>query len=196
MSSPDSQRIALFGGTFDPVHAGHLDLVALARRRCGLDRVSFIPCARSPFKAGAPVASSEQRLAMLALAIADRGWEDWADVSRYEIDRPPPSYSWKTAQHFREKQPGSRLCWILGGDQWQQIDQWAEPKKLRASLTFIVVTRRGSTVAPRPGWEAEFLEFEHPASATAIRAGRAAPGWLSPGVERYCREQGLYGLGN
>lgn len=192
---PPDPHLALFGGTFDPVHAGHLDLVALARKSCRLDRVCFIPCARSPFKAGAPLASPAQRLAMLALAIADRGWEDWAGVSRYEIDRPPPSYSWETAEHFRETHPESRLSWILGADQWRQIDRWAEPEKLRASLAFIVVTRRGSTAAPRPGWRAEFLEFEHPASATAIRAGRAAPGWLSPGVARYCREQGLYGLG-
>lgn len=186
------QRIALFGGTFDPVHNGHLDLVALAKTTCQLDKVVFIPCARSPFKDNATAAEPEDRFAMLELAIAEKGWDDWASVSRFEIDREPPSYSWRTAEHFRETYPGAKLHWIVGGDQWEQIDRWAESEKLRDWLDFIVVTRSGSDTHPRPGWRATFLEFEHPSSATAIREGHAAPGWLPASVTDFIRKHGLY----
>lgn len=192
---PRPLRIALFGGTFDPVHNGHLDLVALARSACSLDRAIFVPCARSPFKNVEPVASADDRCAMLDLAIEERQWSDWASVSRFEIDRPPPSYSWQTAAHFRETlPPGTRLHWIVGADQWEQIDRWAEPEKLRTWLDFIVVTRCGSHVRPRENWRAVFLEFEHPASATAIRSGTGEPDWWPQPVARYARQHGLYRL--
>ncbi|MCB1079924.1 MAG: adenylyltransferase/cytidyltransferase family protein, partial [Verrucomicrobiae bacterium] len=71
-SSP--KRLALFGGTFDPIHNGHLDLALLARNECGLDELLFLPCARSPLKSSAPVASDEQRCQMVSLALAERGW--------------------------------------------------------------------------------------------------------------------------
>ncbi len=189
-----SETIALFGGTFDPVHRGHLDLVALARRTVGLDRVVFIPCARSPFKSDTPVAAGEQRCEMLRLALAENDWADWAEVSRFEIDRDPPSWSWRSAAHFRDAFPGAELCWILGADQWQRIECWAEPEKLRAWLRFLVVTRRGGKAHPRPGWRADFLEFEHPASSTAIREGHGEPSWLPNSVRRYGEEHGLYGI--
>lgn len=189
-----AESIALFGGTFDPVHQGHLELVSFAREQCALARVIFVPCARSPFKDHDTVADSEQRCEMLQLAIAERGWDDWASVSRFEIDREPPSYSWQTAEHFRKTLPeDTQLRWIVGGDQWEQLDHWAEPEKLRDWLNFIVVTRRGSEVQPRPDWRATFLEFDHPASATAIRAGKGDPDWLPISIAAYCQKSGLYG---
>ena len=189
-SSP--KRLALFGGTFDPIHNGHLDLALLARNECGLDELLFLPCARSPLKSSAPVASDEQRCQMVSLALAERGWENWASLSRFEIDRPPPSYSWRTADHFRQIDPKSTLYWIVGGDQWEQIERWAEPERLRRTLRFIVVTRRGSRAHPRPGWEATFLEFEHPASATAIREGCGKLDWLPQPVSKFIEAEKLY----
>ncbi len=190
--APGTQRLALFGGTFDPVHNGHLDLVEKAREHCRLDRVIFVPCARSPFKDSETHATSEQRFSMLELALAERGWSDWASVSRFEIDRDPPSYSWQTAKHFRDTEPDSRLNWIVGADQWEQLDRWAESEKLRQWLDFIVVTRNGSEAHPRPDWRATFLEFEHPASATAIREGRGESGWLPASVADFIQENSLY----
>lgn len=185
-------KIALFGGTFDPVHRGHLELAALARETCGIDQVIFVPCARSPFKDHPTEANPKQRVEMLHLALDSIEAKDWAEVSRFEIDRSPPSYSWETVSHYRERYPQARLHWILGADQWEQIDRWAEPEKLRNWLHFIVVTRQGSTVPPRAGWRATFLPFEHPASATALREGRGDPAWLPRSVAAYCRAEGLY----
>jgi len=185
-------KLALFGGTFDPIHNGHLDLVDKARDACDLDRVVFVPCARSPFKDDHTHASSGQRCEMLWLSIAEREWSDWAEVSHFEIDREPPSYSWQTAEHFRQAFPNAELFWICGADQWEQIEKWAEPEKLRDLLHLIVVTRAGSTVESKPGWRADFLSFNHPASATAIRAGQGEPSWLPKSVRAFCKREGLY----
>lgn len=190
----DPQRLALFGGTFDPVHLGHLDLVAKAREEAELDRVVLIPCARSPFKAEGPQASPEARVEMLQLALDEREWGPWAEVSRFEIERPPPSYSWQTTAHFRETEPeNTELFWILGADQWASLEDWAESDKLRRWLHFLVVARKGSEISERPGWRSTILEFDHPASATAIREGHGDSAWLPASVRKYLGERQLYG---
>ena len=149
-----------------------------------------MPCAVSPFKSGT-VASGPQRLGMLEVAIRETGL-DWATVSDFELHRPAPSYSWETAAHFSATQPGVAWHWILGTDQWGQIDRWAEPEKLRTLLHFIVFTRAGAVVRDRPGWSYTPIEFEHPASSTAIRRDvKACLDWLTPGVAELAR--GIYG---
>lgn len=186
-TGPGDSRLAIFGGSFDPVHRGHLAMAAAARERLALDGVIFMPCAVSPFKSGT-VASGPQRLAMLEAAISDAEM-DWATVSDFELNRPAPSYSWETAAHFSGKQPGDHWYWILGTDQWEQIDRWAEPEMLRSFLHFIVFTRAGTYVRDRPGWRYTPVEFEHPASSTAIRRDAGAcRDWLTPGVDEMARE--------
>ena len=88
---------------------------------------------------------------------------------------------------------GANTLWILGTDQWEQIDRWAEPEILRELLHFLVFTREGEPVRDRPGWRHTPIPFAHPASSTAIRADLTGHrDWLTPGVFHYCREQGLY----
>lgn len=187
---PDESRIAIFGGSFDPVHRGHLAMAAAARERLTLDEVVFMPCAVSPFKNGT-VASGPQRLGMLEAAIRDEQLA-WAAVSDFELNRPAPSYSWETARHFTATQPGVSWHWILGTDQWEQIHRWAEPEMLRSMLHFIVFSRVGTMVRDRPGWTYTPIEFEHPASSTAIRRDFAGHrDWLTPGVAKLA--QGIYG---
>lgn len=129
---------------------------------------------------------------MLAIALEETDAE-WAELSPYEIARPEPSYSWQTATHYAEKMPDIDWHWIVGTDQWQQIDQWAEPEKLRELLHFIVVTRDGSGVIERDGWRHTEVEFSHPASSTKIRADlHNRREWLTPGVFEYCEKNGLY----
>lgn len=174
-----SPTIALFGGTFDPVHDGHLAIAAEARRAAGLDRVIFLPARQSPHKTDRrTLASDDERLRMLQLATA--GFP-WAEVSDWELHQPPPSYSWKTALHFRAIYPDARLFWLLGADQWEVIADWARPEILRENLDFLVFPRPPlPDPAPRSGWRAHFLETVHPASATRIRA-EIAQGDPSPG---------------
>ena len=175
-------KTCLFGGSFDPVHAGHLAIAAAALEACGLDCVVFLPAACSPFKeAGAAYFSPEQRLDMLRRAVAHL---PWAEVSDLDMRLPAPSWSWRVVQATLEERPGDSLYWLLGTDQWELLHKWARPEYLAEHLTFIVCHRDGHTPAPRPGVRSVFLRGpEHPAASSAIRAclqsGCPIPeGWL------------------
>jgi len=166
-----------------------------AREECGLDRVVFVPCRVSPFK-DRSAATAEQRLEMVEAARREAGL-GWAEVSRCEVDRPGPSHSWETAAQFAELAPEAKWHWILGVDQWDEIEFWARPERLRRMLHFIVLTRDGREVRPREGWRCTAVTFSHPASSSAIRENAVAhEDWLTPGVVDYCRRRGLYGLGD
>ncbi len=162
-----------------------------ARERLDLEGLTFVPCSVSPFKKGT-VASGYQRLHMLERALSDSGM-NWAAVSDFELKRPAPSYSWETALHFSSNDSEVEWCWILGTDQWSQIERWAEPETLCELLHFIVFSREGDEVIDRPGWRYTAVPFEHPASSTAIRsdfAGHAE--WLTEGVREFCEAEGIY----
>lgn len=182
-------KIALFGGTFDPIHNGHLALAEQARKLAQVDRVLFIPCRQSPHKDLAPIANAEQRCSMIEHALTPL---EWAELSRAEVDRSTDSYSWQTAEHFAAQFPGTKIYWILGSDQWTKIETWAEPDHLREQLAFIVATRNGDSILPRPNWDYIPLAFEHPASSTEIRSGKYDSNWLPDPVDQYIRSHRIY----
>lgn len=185
-------KLAIFGGTFDPIHRGHLSLGKAVHEKLSIDEVCYVPAFRSPHKRDM-TATPGQRLSMVRLAIGDE-LGAWAAASDFEVSRPGPSFSWQTVQYFSETRPECDLHWIVGTDQWEVIDRWAEPEVLRQGLTFVVATRNGVSVRERDGWRYRVLEFEHPASATKIRENFSAHReWLTESVARYCEEQELYG---
>ncbi|MDF1753006.1 MAG: nicotinate (nicotinamide) nucleotide adenylyltransferase [Verrucomicrobiales bacterium] len=187
------KRKAIFGGTFDPVHLGHLELVKTAKAAANLDEVLLMPCWQSPFK-GKAVASGQQRYDMLKLALENRDeLLSGMRVSDYEILRPKPSYSWQTAKHFHDAEPDTEWWWILGTDQWNQLENWAQPESLRTLLRFIVLTRDGDEIEAKEGWHHIAVPFSHPASSTGIRNDfEKYRHWLVPEVAEYCVEQSLY----
>lgn len=183
-------KTCLFGGSFDPVHAGHVAIATAAQAACGLDRVVFLPAACSPFKEeGTTLFSGKQRLEMLRTATRHL---PWAVVSDLDMRLPAPSWSWRVVETWRTERPTDELFWLLGTDQWELLHLWARPDYLAEHLTFIVY-HRGSEPSPRPGVRAHFLRGpEHPASATELRdcLRRRTPlpvGWLDPGVEALAR---------
>jgi nicotinate-nucleotide adenylyltransferase len=188
------QRVAVFGGTFDPVHNGHLHIAQIARKSLDLDLIVFVPCRQSPHKTSATEASEEDRCEMLACALADY---PWATVSRIEIEQAPPSFSWCTAEAMREIFPEAQLFWLMGSDQWKVIDQWSRPEHL-AELVEIIVFQRGKQPSVHPRFSAHFIQGAHPAAASEIRA-TAREGlrsdWLPPKVEQFILSNGLYGCG-
>lgn len=189
MSKP--LRIALFGGSFDPVHLGHVEIARAAAEALGLNLVIFIPCRQSPHKARGTAADEAERLHMLELATADLSW---AEVSDLETYLPPPSYSWITAEMMHEIFPADRLFWLMGEDQWQTLDSWARPDYL-ADLVEFIIHSRGGTPTPNPGYRAHFIQGDHPASASVIRRdapSRLRADWLHPEVARFIRSTGLY----
>lgn len=188
---PERGKVAIFGGSFDPVHRGHLGMAERVKELPEMEHIVFVPCFVSPFKKST-AATGVARASMLRLACEELGF-DWASVSEFEISRQGPSYSWETAVKFSRLRPGVEWHWIVGTDQWEQLEQWAEPEKLRELLKFVVVTRGGADVEPKQGWEHEVINFEHPASSSAIREDfDAHQEWLTPSVLRYCEEAELY----
>lgn len=185
-------RIGLFGGSFDPVHLGHLEIARRALDAMQLDEVRFLPCRRSPHKNEAPEAGDNDRLAMLEIAL--RAF-DGAVVDDFELLLPPPSYSVTVARHMRERFPESRLFWILGLDQWNALPRWQEPEALAELLEFIVFSRDGEP-EPRTGWRLHHVSGEHPASSSEIRRkvreGENSSPWLPEGVLDYIRDHQLY----
>lgn len=191
MSAP--RRIALFGGTFDPIHLGHLEIARRAKDLLELDEVRFLPCHTSPHKVGVASAPAEDRLAMVRLATREL---PWAVVDDHDLSRPPPSYSYETADEMARRFPGARLFWLMGADQWRALPRWKHPERLAELVEFIVFSRDGEP-EPHAGWTMHFLAGTHPASATTIRAALAAGKvdlpWLDPVVAAHVRQRGLYG---
>lgn len=181
-------KTCLFGGSFAPVHAGHLTIAAAAQKHCGLDEVVFLPAACSPFKLGTSTYfSDEQRLHMLHLATADL---PWASVSELDLQLPPPSWSWRIAEHWHLQHPEAELYWLMGTDQWEQLHRWARYDYLCELLHFIVYHREEAP-KPRPGVRSTFIcTGMHPASSSNIREAlkNSVPipeGWLHPAVANY-----------
>ncbi len=146
MSSPETRagvrRLGVFGGSFDPVHAGHLILAQDILERGGLDHVVFVPAARNPLKASGPLASGKDRADMLRAALC--GTERFS-VSTVDIDRPPPSYALETVAALRREWPGASLSWILGEDQLPDLHRWHRIEDLADEVEFLVLRRRGET---------------------------------------------------
>jgi len=185
-------RIAFFGGTFDPIHEGHLEVAEKAKTALQLDQVLFLPCRQSPHKKKQPQASDQQRLEMIEIATSGL---PWAEVSDYDLANPPPSYTWKTIKHFQSDLPSNaQLFLILGLDQWKSLPQWKHPERIAQMAEFIVIGRDGNPES-RSGYTAHFLPGNHPASATQIRNSLAHTqdaSWLPQLVFNYIRDHQLY----
>ncbi len=183
-------KTCLFGGSFDPVHSGHLLVAAEARRACGLDRVVFMPASRSPFKMGSVgLFGDAERVELLRLALAGL---PWAVLSELDLSMPPPSWSWRVVEVWRQAHPQDELCWLMGTDQWEQLHRWARYEFLKEHLRFVVYMREGNKPQPREGVRASFICGNHPASSSRIRelllAGHLLPeGWMPPQAEAAAR---------
>jgi nicotinate-nucleotide adenylyltransferase len=181
-------RVGVFGGTFDPVHVGHLAIANAALEDLGLDRVIFVPARRSPLKPDVPVASPADRLAMLDAAIAD---EPRFGVSRVELERDGPSYTVDTLDALHRE---GDLFLILGSDAYADFARWRDPERVRALATVVLAARPGAPNAPRDVrmLDAPLMDI----SSRELRA-RAARGkslrYLVPEAAlRYIEEHRLY----
>jgi nicotinate-nucleotide adenylyltransferase len=199
-------RLGILGGTFDPVHYGHLLLAEQTREQCRLDRIWFLPAAVPPHKQNAPLTPGPQRIEMLRLAIA--GHEAF-EVSTLEIDRGGVSYTLDTLLAVRQQQPDAELFLLMGADSLRDLPTWWEPARICQLATPIVVRRRG---APEPDLsvlaslvsgdrlaeirrcqvEVPVGEFSSTAIRQAVLAGRSIRYQTPRAVETYIETQGLY----
>jgi nicotinate-nucleotide adenylyltransferase len=195
-----SRRIGVMGGTFDPIHHGHLVAAEEARWQFDLDQVVFVP-AGQPWQKPVGVTPAEDRYQMTVIATASN---PAFTVSRLEIDHPGPTYTVDTLRRLRAGQAdGTRLYFIIGADAVLQIRTWKEPDQVLAQAELITATRPGfdldRLVSQVPGATGRVHRMEIPALAIAAsdlraRVARGAPiQYLVPdGVARYIHKHALY----
>src|SRR5215216_5179207 len=135
------KRIALYGGTFDPVHTGHIEVARRVSQLFEIEKVVFIPAQMAPHKIGRPVTEPIHRYAMLALATQD---DPQLLISTFELDAPDRRYTVDTVAHFQQALGDStELFFIMGADSWAEITTWREWERLLTMTNHIVVTRPG-----------------------------------------------------
>lgn len=194
-------RIGLMGGTFDPVHLGHLLIAELARAEFGLDRVIWVPAGDPPHKQGRAITPQEHRYAMVLLATASN---PHFEVSRLELEREGPSYTYTTVSHYHQEEPDTELFFISGADAVLEILTWYRNQDLVSMCRFIAVTRPGydlnrlGSVLPE-GYMARIQAITAPGvdiSSTdlrqRIRAGQPVRYMVPAAVETYLRKHRLY----
>jgi nicotinate-nucleotide adenylyltransferase len=192
-------RVGVFGGSFDPVHRGHVDTIDAAARRLRLDRVVFVPSRLSPGKP-APKADARHRVAMLALALeGHRGWS----ISFEELDREPPSYTVDTLRAFAARDD-AELWLLMGTDTLAGLGRWRQPEEVVRLASIGAFTREpwsgGDLRVPEvPGLSGRLEVFDAGSvtiSSTEIRRdlaeGSSLGGRVPDGVEEYITKHGLY----
>jgi nicotinate-nucleotide adenylyltransferase len=168
---PERTRIALYGGTFDPVHLGHLEVARRVSELFEIEKVVFIPAQIAPHKVGRPVTEPIHRYAMLALATQD---DPHLLISTFELDAPNRRYTVDTVAEFqRMLGDDTELFFIMGADSWSEITTWRDWERLLKMTNHIVVTRPGYEVPPAPEGLGERILFtdavQKDISATNIR---------------------------
>jgi nicotinate-nucleotide adenylyltransferase len=175
-----SERIGVYGGTFDPIHRTHLDIAAAAMRHAALDRVIFVVAARPPHKRHEVYAGAEDRYAMVCAAL--EGVPGFT-ASRIELDREGPSYTADTLRALHAAHPGAELYLIIGYDTLLDLPKWREPETVRGLAHLLVVPRPSTGALPPAGLEGAYDIVPFPQSAdssTEIRERLQAGG--APGV--------------
>jgi nicotinate-nucleotide adenylyltransferase len=194
----DLRRLGIFGGTFDPIHLGHLICADQLHEALGLDVVLFVPACTPPHKPGTEPAPAEHRLAMVQLAAA--GHEAFR-VSDIEIRRGGVSYTIDTVMQLRPSFADTTEFWLLmGQDSYVDVSGWKDPAEIAAECFFGVACRPGyphRADPPVPGARAEFVDITAvDISSTDIRKrlkqGRGIRYLVPPKVEDYIRKTGVY----
>jgi nicotinate-nucleotide adenylyltransferase len=141
------QRLGLFGGSFDPVHLGHLLVAQAAREELELTRLYFIPAARSPFKPDSAPTPPGERARLLRLALAG---QNWCEIDEQEIRRGGVSYTIDTVRDYAGRFPGAELFYLIGADHVGQLPKWRAAEELARLAEFVVIPRPGQAEAPLP----------------------------------------------
>lgn len=198
------KSLAIMGGTFDPIHYGHLVVAEQVRHSLKCDKVLFIPAAVPPHKTNNIITAVADRLAMTRLAVASN---PWFEVSTLEIDRPGPSYTIDTVRQVKEIYQPEQLYFITGADAVLEILSWKDVNNLLSLCKFIAATRPGYDLSnlqqklkslPREFFE-NIIPFYVPSLAISstdirerVRAGKPIKYLLPEAVERYIYDHLLY----
>jgi nicotinate-nucleotide adenylyltransferase len=183
------QRIGIYGGTFDPIHHGHLILAREAIEVLALEKVLFVPAAISPHKLHTSPGSTAARLEMLRAALSD---EPGFELNDMELSRPGPSFSFDTVRQLLREQPEADFHFLIGEDNVAELETWHRFSELREMVTFVVLDRGGSLSAHLYPTIRRQVDI----SATDIRkrvaSGRSIRYLVPAAVEEIIRREKLY----
>lgn len=196
-------RLGIFGGTFDPPHLGHMILAAEAHAQLGLERVLWVLTPHPPHKTGQPIAPLQDRLDLLTAALGD---DPNFEISRVDIDRPPPHYAVDTVELLRAQFPQARLVYLMGGDSLSDLPLWHRPAEfIRACDEIGVMLRPGHAInldildARLPGLRARarlirapLLEISSSDLRLRISLGKPFRYFLPQSVYRIIADRRLY----
>jgi len=189
------ERLGLFGGTFDPIHVGHLVTAVNVRHALRLDRLLVVPAGDPWQKADRRLAPATDRLAMVEAAVSGVEGLEACDL---EVRRAGPSYTADTVAELLDADPGADLHVVVGSDAAGLLATWERPEEIRAAATLVVVHRPGSEAErPPAGWRHEVVEVpQFEVSSSEIRARladeRPIEFLVTPGVHHLIQERGLY----
>lgn len=199
-------RLGIYGGTFDPVHYGHLLLAECCREQCRLDEIWFLPAARPPHKTSLELTAGDQRVAMLQLALADcPGFL----VSTLELDRGGISYTVDTLEDLKQQRPDAQLFFLLGADAVRDLPTWRAPRQIGRLATLVTVQRPDAPpiawdqlaqLLDPPDWQAARdhavtmprIEISSRDLRQRVSTGRSVRFRTPPAVIHYITQQRLY----
>lgn len=198
-------KLGLFGGSFDPIHRGHIEPIREARGALGLDQILYLPTARPPHKPGRAMAPALARYAMVEMALVE---EEGLYVSPHELTFERPAYTIETLEHFRREMPGAELFLIIGGDSFADLHLWVRWREIPRAARLVVLARPGWDL-DSPALDPEVAELartdrvlllrQNPVDVSSTRlrellgAGLPVPdGTLPELVVRYVQKYALY----
>jgi nicotinate-nucleotide adenylyltransferase len=199
---PQPRRIGVLGGTFDPVHYGHLHIARSLREALGLDRVIWVPAGRPPHKSGQIVSSDRDRLAMLHMALAGSSADE---ISTIDIDRTGPSYTADTLELLRAAVDPDQFVFLMGEDSLRDFPSWYAPERIVAAAELAVAARPGieadveavTRAVPSAVGRVHLIPTEELAISSSdirrrVRDGQSIQGLVPPAVANYIRDHHLY----
>ncbi len=189
-------RTGIFGGSFNPIHNGHLTLAEKIRRKARLDEVWLLVTPQNPWKSQADLLDDNERLAMTRLAVAD---QPGLVASDYEFSLPRPSYTWHTLQALSKDFPERKFILLVGGDNWAKFDSWYEHEQILANYSIVVYPRRGTEIDP-DGLpknvrlvQMDLIDISSTEIRQRILSGQPYSDLVPPQVASYIQSKKLYG---
>ena len=188
-------RTGIFGGSFNPIHKGHISLAKQLREKAGLDEVWLMVSPQNPLKASADLLDDEIRMQMVRLAVEG---EEGIIASDYEMHLPKPSYTWNTLQSLKQDYPDREFVLMIGGDNWQLFDKWYHADEILNNFQVVVYPRSeecgvGSENGHNPMIiQADLIDISSTEIRERIKAGKGINRLVPKAVAEYINKNKLY----
>ena len=178
------RSIGLFGGSFNPIHIGHISLAKQLKQLAELDEIWFMVSPQNPLKESSDLLDEKLRFEMTEAALLG---EEGLKACDYEFHMPRPSYTWNTLQRLREDFPNDTFILLIGGDNWQNFSRWYHADDILKHHQLVVYPRRGSTIAEVPQnvkvVNTELLDISSTEIRQRVKAGKSIAGMVPTAIE-------------